>query len=84
MNQAVDVEALRASLQAEKMVSRVHLNSYLQEKAKTAKLIEALRRLLTFNEELCQDVGVSHHYPSAVVARALIAQVERDSGRTTP
>ena len=40
------------------------------------ELLEACRRLLKFNEELCQDVGVSTHYPSADFARAAIAKAE--------
>jgi len=42
-------------------------------------LLEACRRLLKFNEELCVDVNVSTHYPSADFARAAIAKAE---GRT--
>lgn len=37
-------------------------------------LVEALERLLRFNEELCADVGVSKHYPSAEMARAVLAR----------
>lgn len=37
-------------------------------------LLEACRRLLQFNEELCEDVNVSKHYPSADFARAAIAK----------
>lgn len=37
-------------------------------------LLEACERLLTFNEELCADVGVSKHYPSADNARRVIAK----------
>lgn len=33
------------------------------------KMGEALERLLKFNEELCEDVGVSTHYPSADFGR---------------
>ncbi len=35
-----------------------------------------LRRLVKFNEELCADVGVSVHYPSAKDARAYLARRE--------
>lgn len=37
-------------------------------------LLEACIALLRFNEELCQDVGVSTHYPSADRARAAIGK----------
>jgi hypothetical protein len=37
-------------------------------------LLDACRRLLTFTEDLCADVGVSTHYPSAEAARAAIAK----------
>lgn len=40
------------------------------------ELTEACKRLLTFNEELAIDVGVSGHYPSAEFARAAIAKAE--------
>jgi hypothetical protein len=40
-------------------------------------LIHVCERLLKFNEELCQDVGVSVHYPSASVARHAIAAVRK-------
>ena len=40
------------------------------------ELLEACKRLLKFNEELCADVGVSTHYPSADFARAVIAKTE--------
>lgn len=43
------------------------------------KLVEALERLLKFNRELCEDIGVSTHYPSAENAEKLIAAY-RDSG----
>lgn len=44
--------------------------------AQRDELLDACRRLLKFNEELCTDLGVSTHYPSADVARKVIAQVE--------
>ena len=40
---------------------------------RASELIEACQRLLKFNEELCIDVGVSTHYPSADFARKLIS-----------
>ena len=39
-------------------------------------MLTALKALLQFNEELCEDVGVSKHYPSAEKARAAIAKAE--------
>lgn len=42
------------------------------------KLLEAVKRLLKFNEELCQDVNVSTNYPSADFARAAIAEAEAE------
>lgn len=42
-------------------------------------LIDATESLLKFNEELCSDVGVSIHYPSAERARRALAAV-RDAG----
>ena len=44
--------------------------------AAAPELLEACRRLLTFNQELCQDLSVSTHYPSADFARAAIAKAE--------
>ena len=40
------------------------------------EMLAALKRLLQFNEELCADVGVSKHYPSAENARAVISKAE--------
>jgi hypothetical protein len=44
-------------------------------------LLDALERLLVFADELCRDVGVSTHYPSAERARAAIRRAlgDRDS-----
>ena len=39
-------------------------------------LLEACKRLLKFNAELCEDVGVSTHYPSADFARKAIEAAE--------
>ena len=39
-------------------------------------LLDACKALLKFNEELCQDVNVSIHYPSAEKARQAIAKAE--------
>ncbi len=36
------------------------------------RLRSALEGLLQFNEELCADIGVSKHYPSAEKARAAL------------
>jgi hypothetical protein len=44
--------------------------------AAAPELLDACKRLLTFNEELAVDVGVSTHYPSAELARAAIAKAE--------
>lgn len=41
-----------------------------------AELLAALKGLLRFNEELCADINVSKHYPSAEKARAAIARAE--------
>ena len=38
-------------------------------------LVKALRDLLRFNEDLCADIGVSKHYPSAERARAALAKL---------
>ncbi len=43
------------------------------------ELLEACKRLLKFNEELCRDVKVSTHYPSADFARQAIAKAESTS-----
>lgn len=55
----------------------------LRESAANARLIaaapdllEACVRLLRFNEELCADMNVSTHYPSADYARKAIAKAE--------
>lgn len=37
-------------------------------------LYEACAALLKFNEDLCADVGVSKHYPSAEKARVALAK----------
>ena len=53
-------------------------------KAKLAlwpKMIEALDALAKFNAELCQDVGVSTHYPSADKANALLTEARALEGR---
>jgi hypothetical protein len=39
-------------------------------------LAEALTKLIRFTEELCEDVGVSKHYPSLDAARSALAAVE--------
>ena len=39
-------------------------------------LVEACKRLLKFNEDLCEDVGVSKNYPSADFARKTLAKAE--------
>lgn len=39
-------------------------------------LVEACKRLLVFNQELCEDIGVSTNYPSALKARAALAKFE--------
>lgn len=44
--------------------------------AASPELLDACKRLLKFNEELCADVNVSTHYPSADFARAVIAKAE--------
>jgi hypothetical protein len=44
--------------------------------AAAPELLEACKRLLKFNEELCQDTGVSTSYPSADSARKVIAKAE--------
>lgn len=45
-------------------------------------LVVALQALLHFNEELCTDVGVSKHYPSAEQARAALAKAKGETERT--
>lgn len=42
-------------------------------------LLKACQRLLQFNEDLCVDVGVSKHYPSAEFARAAIKKAIGDT-----
>ena len=42
-------------------------------------LYEACVALLRFNEELCADIGVSKHYPSAEKARRAIAKADERS-----
>ena len=44
--------------------------------ARNQALRKALAALLKFNEELCEDVGVSKYYPSADRARKLLAEEE--------
>ena len=51
------------------------LQSRLKALEKVAeKMAEALEKLVKFNEELCEDVGISTHYPSADNARKLIEE----------
>lgn len=50
--------------------------SAMKIKRERDELLSALQALLHFNEELCADVGVSKHYPSAEQARAAIAKAE--------
>jgi len=54
----------------------VRASDYDARQTSHAELLEACRRLLKFNEELCADVKVSAHYPSADFARAAIAKAE--------
>ncbi len=49
-------------------VSRCQVHTELEA------LREALAALLKFNKELCEDVGVSTHYPSADKAHKLLAR----------
>lgn len=46
--------------------------------AAAPELLDACKRLLKFNEELCADIHVSEHYPSAELARTAIAKAEGD------
>ena len=41
-------------------------------------LCESLKALLIFNKELCEDIGVSTHYPSAEKARRALLQLGID------
>jgi hypothetical protein len=41
------------------------------------RLLEAAKGLLQFNEELCAEINVSKHYPSAEKARIAIAEAEK-------
>lgn len=52
--------------------------------AAAPELLEACRALLAFNEELCADVGVSKHYPSAERARKAIAKATTTPEETIP
>lgn len=56
------------------------VQSYVSEiamlRASNADLLAALKGLLRFNEELCADINVSKHYPSAEKARRAIAKAE--------
>lgn len=45
-------------------------------KDENQRLCKSLAALLKFNKELCEDVGVSTHYPSADKARRLLATTE--------
>lgn len=47
--------------------------------AAAPELLEACKRLLKFNKELCEDNNVSKHYPSATFAREVIAKAEPQS-----
>lgn len=50
----------------------------LKVKRDRDQLLTACKRLLKFTDELCDDVDVSKHYPSAEFARKAIAQAESD------
>lgn len=63
-------EDLTNPLRQQEQIANAHLIAAAPE------LLEACRRLLKFNEELCQDVNVSTHYPSAEFAHAAIAKAE--------
>jgi hypothetical protein len=43
------------------------------------RLLAALKALLQFNEEFCEDINVSKHYPIAEKARAAIATAEESA-----
>jgi hypothetical protein len=44
-----------------------------------SQLLEACERLLLFNQELCQDMNVSIHYPSADFTRKVIAKAKGEA-----
>jgi hypothetical protein len=54
----------------------ISAQSLAQLFAAAPDLHEALKSLLRFNEELCADIGVSKHYPSAERARRALAKAE--------
>jgi len=54
------------------LIRDVTLEEAAQGDALLVEAIEALKALLQFNEDLCADIGVSKHYPSAEKARAVL------------
>lgn len=66
-------EALHATKQegrneladAARNISKTAYNAGLREAEKQVKiLLEALEKLVTFTEQLCEDINISKHYPS--------------------
>lgn len=58
------------------VVTDAEFTRAMQIRASHDRLLEAAKGLLRFNEELCVDINVSKHYPSAEKARAAIAAAE--------
>jgi hypothetical protein len=40
------------------------------------ELLDACKRLLEFNENLCEDINISTNYPSAKFARSIITKAK--------
>lgn len=56
--------------------SVIHKDSQTHLIAAAPDMLAALKALVTFTEQLLNEVGVSKHYPSAARARAAIAKAE--------
>ena len=73
-------EASKYPLQKEEQSSSAEQRHFLELNNESAnsqqqiiqRLVEALKALLKFNEDLCEDFQFSKHYPSAEKARAAL------------
>jgi len=56
------------------------LNDAAAERTRSAKLVEALKNMVRFGEELCEDVKVSKHQFSIERAKEALAEYSKDVG----
>lgn len=58
------------------LVDALPADAVLVPRAELERVREACAGLLRFNEDLCADVGVSKHYPSAEKGRVALATLD--------